>query len=180
MPARNKDIVVLNDLSKTVSSLSLDMWSTSSHELQGIRIEKPDERHKSLILINAYMHPSSCTTGASLEFPWRDGRRTGWHSHFNTQSSLGDWHGASQQGCALVEVLSDVLFTPCVDSKSHTPWCVTGWHRQYNRPGTGFPKAGTTDTSRNPHLTKEWPHSLQSAETRDWAKMETSISVQVC
>ena len=49
---RDKAIVVRSDLSKTVSSLKLDKWSTSSLELQGIRIEKPDERHKSLILIN--------------------------------------------------------------------------------------------------------------------------------
>ena len=46
-------IVVRSNLSKTVSLLKLDKWSTSSRELQGIRIEKPDDRHKSLILINA-------------------------------------------------------------------------------------------------------------------------------
>ena len=55
-------IVFGNDLSKIVFSLDLDEWSTSSRELQGIRREKPDERHKSIILINAYMHPSKCST----------------------------------------------------------------------------------------------------------------------
>ena len=35
-----KAIVVRSNLSKTVSLLNLDKWSTSSRELQGIRIEK--------------------------------------------------------------------------------------------------------------------------------------------
>ena len=49
-------IVVRSNHSKTVSLWNLDKWSTSSSELQGIRIENPDERHKSLILINVYIH----------------------------------------------------------------------------------------------------------------------------
>ena len=61
-------IVVRSNLSKTISLLNLDNWSTSSRKLQGIRIEKPDERHKSLILISAYIHPSTCITGASWDF----------------------------------------------------------------------------------------------------------------
>ena len=77
MSTRNKDmpiqrhegrgmaIVVRSDLSKTVSLLSLDRWSTGSRELQGIRIENPDDRHQYLMLINAYMIPSICITGAS-------------------------------------------------------------------------------------------------------------------
>ena len=62
---RGMAIVVRSDLSKTISFFSLDKWSTSSGEGQGIRIEKPDERHKSLVLISAYIHPSTCITGAS-------------------------------------------------------------------------------------------------------------------
>ena len=65
---RGMAIAVRSNLSKTVSLLNLDKWSTSARELQGIRIEKPDERHKSLILINAYIHPSTCITGASWDF----------------------------------------------------------------------------------------------------------------
>ena len=60
--------VVRSDHSKTVSLLSLDRWSTRLRELQGIWIEKPDERHKSLILINAYVHPSTCITGANWDY----------------------------------------------------------------------------------------------------------------
>ena len=37
---RGMATVVRGDLSKTVSSLNLDKWSTSSRELQGIRLEK--------------------------------------------------------------------------------------------------------------------------------------------
>ena len=66
--SRGMTIVVRSDLSKTVSLLNLDRWSTSSRELQGIRIENPDERHKSLILINAHIHPFTCITGAIWDF----------------------------------------------------------------------------------------------------------------
>ena len=76
---RGMAIVVRSSLSKTVSLLNLDKWSTSSRELQGIRIEKPDERHKSLILINAYIHPSTCITGASWDFLRR------WKTNWETQ-----------------------------------------------------------------------------------------------
>ena len=61
-------IVVRSNLAKTVSLLNSDRWSTTSCELQGIRMEKPDEKHKSLILINAYIHPSTSITGASWDF----------------------------------------------------------------------------------------------------------------
>ena len=65
---RGMAIVVRSDLSKTVSSLNLEKWFTNSRELQGIRIEKPDERHKPLILINAYIYHSTYITGASWDF----------------------------------------------------------------------------------------------------------------
>ena len=65
---RGMAIVVQSNLSKTVSLLNLDKWSTSSRELQGIGIEKPDDIHKSLIFINAYIHPSTCVAGASWDF----------------------------------------------------------------------------------------------------------------
>ena len=62
---RGMAIVVRSDISKTVSPLNVSKWSTSSCELQCIRIEKPDERHKSLTVVNAYIHPSACVTRAS-------------------------------------------------------------------------------------------------------------------
>ena len=62
-------IVVRSDLSKTVSLLNLDRWSTSSRKLRGIQTEKtPGERHKSLIFINANIHPSIHITGASWNY----------------------------------------------------------------------------------------------------------------
>ena len=109
-------IVVRSDLSKTVSLLNLDRWSTSSRKLQGIRVEKPDERHKSLILANAYIHPSTYNAGASWDFLEEMEDKLGDTiiicSDFNARSSLWDQHGTNQQGCALEEALSDVLFTP--------------------------------------------------------------------
>ena len=63
-------IAVRRDLSKTISSLILNRWSTSSRELQDSRIEKPDERHKSLILINAYNSPFHKHHRGKFGFPW--------------------------------------------------------------------------------------------------------------
>ena len=113
---RGMTIVVQSDLSKTVSLLNLDRWSTSSRKLQGIRIGKPDETHKCLILINAYIHPSTCITGASSDFLEEMEEELGdtimTCGYFNARSSLWDQRGTNQQGCALEAALSDVLFTP--------------------------------------------------------------------
>ena len=109
-------IVVRSNLSKTVSLLNLDKWSASSRELQDIRIEKPDERHKSLNLINACIRPSTCITGASWDFLEEMEDELGdtimISGDFNARSSLWDQHGTNQQGCPLEAALSDVLFTP--------------------------------------------------------------------
>ena len=122
---RGMAIVVRSNLSKTVSLLNLDKWSTSSRELQGIRIEKPDERHKSLILINAYIHPSTCITGASWDFLVEMEDQLGDTimicGDFNARSSLWDQHGTNQQGCALEVALSDVLFTPVTTASPTHP-----------------------------------------------------------
>ena len=118
-------IVVGSDLSKTVSPFTLDKWSTSSCESQGIRIEKPDERHKSLILINAYIHPSNCITGASWDFLGEMEDELGDTimicGDFNARPSLWDQHGTNQQGCALEKMFSDVLFTPVSEKTPHIP-----------------------------------------------------------
>ena len=79
-------------------------------------MEEPDERHKSLILINAYIQPSTCITWASWDF--LEGMEDELEDtimicgDFNARSSLWDQHGTSQQGCVLEGALSDVLFTP--------------------------------------------------------------------
>ena len=113
---RGMAIVVRSNVSKTISLLNLDRWSTSSRELQGIRRESPDERHKSLILVNAYIHPSTCITGASWDFLEKMEDELGDTilicGDFTARSSLWYQHGTNQQGCALEAALSDVLFTP--------------------------------------------------------------------
>ena len=113
---RGMAMVVRSDLSKTVSILHLDKWYSGSRELQGIRIENPDERHKSLIVITAYIQPSTCTTGAIWDFLEEREDKLGDTimicDGFNARSSLWDGHGINQRGCALEEGLSDVLFTP--------------------------------------------------------------------
>ena len=61
-------IVVRSYLRKIVPLLNMNTWSTNSPEMQGILIEESDERHKSLILLNAYIHPSTSIARASWDF----------------------------------------------------------------------------------------------------------------
>ena len=153
---RGMAIVVRSNLSKTVSLLNLDKWSTSSRKLQGIRIEKPDERHKSLILINAYIHPSTCITGAIWDFleEMEDvlGDTIMIFGDFNARSSLWDQHVTNQQGCVLEAALSDVLFTP-VSTASPT------------HPGT---RQGDTDSTID--------LALVSPKLVPWTRAETLAS----
>ena len=44
------------------------LWCKNSQELQGIRLERPDQRHKSLVLVNTYIHPGAESTKASWDF----------------------------------------------------------------------------------------------------------------
>ena len=153
---RGMAIVVRSNLSKTVSLLNLDKWSTSSRELQGIRIEKPDERHKSLILINAYIHTFTCITRASWDFLEQMEDELGdtimIYGDFNARSSLQDQHGTNQQGCALEAALSDVIFTP-VSTASPT------------HPGT---RQGDTDSTID--------LALVSPKLVPWTRAETFAS----
>ena len=131
---RGMALVVRSDLSKTVFILNLDRWSTSSRKLREIRIGKPDERHKSLILINACIHPSTCITGASWDFREEMEDIIMICGDFNARSSLWDQHGTNQQGCSLESALSDVLFTPVSTASPTHPDRVTQtvqsiWHR---------------------------------------------------
>ena len=96
--------IVQRDHSKAVSSLNLDKWSKSSRKLQSIRLEKPDERHKSLILTNAYMHPPppplpTCITGTRWQFLEEMEDKLGDTIMicciFNGLSSLLDRHGTN-------------------------------------------------------------------------------------
>ena len=84
--------------------------------MQSIRIEKPDKRHKSPILINAYNNPTTCIAGASWDFLEEMADKLGGTimmcGDFNARSSLWAQHGTYQQGCALEAALLDVLFTP--------------------------------------------------------------------
>ena len=123
--------------------------------MQGIRIEKPDARHKSLILINAYIHPLSCITGASWDFLEEMEDKLGDTIticvDFNARSSLWDQHGTNQQRCALEAALSDVLFTP-VSTASPT------------HPGT---RQGDTDSTLD--------LALVSPRLAPWTRAETLV-----
>ena len=170
---RGVAIVVRSNLSKTVSFLNLDKWSTSSRKLQGIRIEKPDERHKSLILINAYIHPSTCITGASWNFPEEMEDELGdtimIFGDFNARSSPWDQHVTNQQGCVLEAALSDVLFTPLSTASPTHPGTRQGDTDSTIDLALVSPKfvPWTRAETLASHRSDQLPRSLQSTETRD-------------
>ena len=51
-----------------MSTVDISQWCISSREVQGIRLEKPDQRHKSLVLVNTYIHPGAASIKASWDF----------------------------------------------------------------------------------------------------------------
>ena len=167
-------IVVCSDLSETVSSYNLHKCCTSSRELQGIRIEKPDET-KPLILINAYMHPSTCTTGASWDFleeTENEWEAQPWYAAISVHDQVCGIDMAPTSRDVHKRKHSAMFFHSCFKTNSHTPLCLKGWHRQHNWPGTCVPKSGTMDACRNSCITWDWPpaRSLQSTEIREWTK----------
>ena len=62
---RGKPIVIRKGLRNTVDA---SQWCSDSRELPGIRLEKPEQRHKSLVLVNTYTHPGAASTKANLDF----------------------------------------------------------------------------------------------------------------
>ena len=84
---------------------------------------------KPLILIFVYMHPSTCTTGASWDFVEEMDEKLGDNiicGDFNIRSSLWDQLGTNQQECALEKACGDVLFTPVSTASPTHTWCTTG------------------------------------------------------
>ena len=133
----------------------------------------PDERHNSLILINAYIHPSTCITGASWDFLEEMEDELGdtimIFGDFNARSSLWDQHVTNQQGCVLEAALSDVLFTPVSTASPTHPGTRQGDTDSTIDLALVSPKfvpwtrAETLASHRSDHL----PRNLQSTETRD-------------
>ena len=65
---RGKPIVIRKGLRHTVSTVDASQWYSDSRELPGIRLEKPDQIHKCLVLVNTYIHPGAASTKANLDF----------------------------------------------------------------------------------------------------------------
>ena len=140
--------------------------------MQGIRIENPDERHKSLILINACIHPSTCIAGASWYFLEEIEDELGDTimicGDFNVRSSLWDQTSIGQQGCALEAALSDVLFTPVTTASPTHPGTRQGDTDSTIDPALVSPKLApwTRAETLASHVSDHPPCSLQSTETR--------------
>ena len=97
------------------SEIDLDRWRTPERELLGIRLQKPDQRHKSLVLINAYIHPGTHKTKASWEFLEEMEDQLGDTimicGDLNARSRTWDTQGTNPQGTALDEALQDCLLS---------------------------------------------------------------------
>ena len=103
---------------KTVSTVDLGQWCNDSRELQGIRLEEPDPRPKSLVLVNTYIyiHPGTPSTKASWDFleQIKDelGDSTVMCGDFNPRPSMQDQQGNKAQEKGLEEAMGDVIFNP--------------------------------------------------------------------
>ena len=51
-----------------MSTVDLSHWCNDSRELQGTRLEEPDQRHKRLVLVSTYIHPGTASTKTSWDF----------------------------------------------------------------------------------------------------------------
>ena len=114
---RGLAMIFPNKLPQTsVSVLDLEKWCNDDRELQGIRLQKPDERHKSIILINAYMHKDSLTSKEKWEFldelEDKLGNTIILCGDLNARSSSWDAEGTNRQGLALEDWLEEVVLKP--------------------------------------------------------------------
>ena len=65
---RGSAIVNRKCLQNTVSTVDLSQCCNDSYELHGVRLEKPDQRHKSLVRVNTSIHPGTASTEVSWDF----------------------------------------------------------------------------------------------------------------
>ena len=109
-------IVFHNKLSSRISTIDLTKWCTSSTELLGIRVEKPDQRNASVVVINTYIHPSKCTNKADWGFLEEIEDELGdaiiMCGDFNARSQMWDSQGTNPQGRALEDKLVEILCDP--------------------------------------------------------------------
>ena len=61
-------IAICKGLQNTVFPVDISERCNSSWELQGICLEKPDQRLKNLVLVGTYIHPGTASTKPSWDF----------------------------------------------------------------------------------------------------------------
>ena len=113
---RGLAIIARKSLENSMSSIDLDKWCNDSRELMGIRLEKPDHRHKSLVIINAYIHQKTHGSKESWEFLEEIEDEFGDTivvcGDFNARSKIWDTQGTNPQGLALEAALQESLLEP--------------------------------------------------------------------
>ena len=113
---RGTAMIISKRLQSKVSKVDVEQWCNDACELQAVRIEKPDGRHKSVIVINAYIHPGTLNKKEKWEFleEIEDtyGNCTVICGDLNARSAMWDNQGTNPQGTALEEALGDVNFAP--------------------------------------------------------------------
>ena len=112
---RGTAMIIPKRLQSKVSTVDVEQWCNDACELQAVRFEKPDGRHKSVIIINAYIHPGTLTKKEKWEFleEIEDtyGDCTVMCGDLNARSAMWDNQGTNPQGIALEEALGEVNFS---------------------------------------------------------------------
>ena len=106
-------IVIRKGLQNTVSTVDISQWCNDSRELQGIRPEKSNQTHKTLVLVKNINQASTKTSWDFLEqIEDEIGDTTVMRCDFSARPRMWDQQGNNPQGKALEEALGDVIFNP--------------------------------------------------------------------
>ncbi|NQZ78185.1 MAG: endonuclease/exonuclease/phosphatase family protein, partial [Ekhidna sp.] len=113
---RGLAMILKGNLKNKVSMIDLEKWCSSTCELMGVRLERPDGNQKSLLLINAYVHPGAHTSKADWSFLEEIENELGDSTilcgDLNARSKIWDQQGTNSQGLALEEMIGDILLSP--------------------------------------------------------------------
>ena len=106
---RGTAILYREELHKTTSKVNLNKWSNDHRELMGIRLQKPDQRHNNLVLINAYIHQKTHHAAKDWDFIQDIENEFGDTviicGDLNARANMWDDQGTNPQGTALEDAL---------------------------------------------------------------------------
>ena len=147
-------IVICEGLRNTISAVDLSQWWNNSWELQSISLQKPDQRHKSLVLDQYIYTPSHCIHQGKLGHPGRN-RWWTWDTILTIelwgQACGTTWQQTSSKCSG--RSLGRCWVQSSNNSITNMPWPHgdTAWLCSY------FPKNSTMAEYKNSDTTWQWP-----------------------